>query len=49
MDKIMSLPKWTIHIIAACSDLWLRLLKESQGFPILSISILLLSMIWCVN
>lgn len=30
MDKIMSLPKWMIHIIAACSDLWLRLLGDKH-------------------
>ncbi len=30
MDKIMSLPKWIIHFIAVCSDLWLRLLGDKQ-------------------
>ena len=30
MDKIMSLPRWIVKIIAGCSDLWLRILGDKQ-------------------
>lgn len=30
MDKIMSLPRWIIKLIASCSDLWLRILGDKQ-------------------
>jgi len=30
MDKVMRLPKWLIKTIAACSDLWLRILGDKQ-------------------